>query len=121
MGSTGGSPRLTNNTEWQSSMGPVLVVLLARLLATPSVALKGDKPGPLFHRFPYKANREAKAARSGVRDQWMCYISCLLAGHLEAVGGEALGLAARLPWPCFWLTGVGIEREQNLPPKKYAL
>lgn len=88
---------MANNTEWQSSMGPVLVALLARLLATPSVALKGDKLGPPFHRFPCKTSREAKAARSKVRDQWMCYISCLLAVHLEVVGGEALGLAALLP------------------------
>lgn len=112
---------MASNTEWQSSMGPVLVALLAKLLATPSVALKCDKPGPSFHRFPYKASRGTKAARSVVRGQWVCYISCLLAGHQEVVGGKALGLAALLPWPCFWLMGghrKGAEfATQNMPHK----
>ena len=35
---TGGSPSLDNSAEWQTSVGPVLAALLARLLMTPLMA-----------------------------------------------------------------------------------
>ena len=37
-GGTGGSPSLDNSAEWQTSVGPVLATLLARLLMTPLMA-----------------------------------------------------------------------------------
>ena len=37
-GGTGGSPSLDNSAEWQTSVGPVLAALLARLLMTPLMA-----------------------------------------------------------------------------------
>ena len=37
-GGTGGSPSLDNSAEWQTSVGPVLATLLARLLMIPLMA-----------------------------------------------------------------------------------
>ena len=37
-GGSGGSPSLDNSAEWQTSVGPVLATLLARLLMIPLMA-----------------------------------------------------------------------------------
>lgn len=128
-GDTGGSSNLDDNTEWQSSTGPVLALLLARLFATPLMGLKGDKVGSLLRSFPFQQNPRSlptcKVSRSQASQVWgkrpvevphFQLVGCVPWGWVGSPWDLLPSCPLTLTYPNSGSLGVGTEGEQNLPP-----